>query len=49
MPIIAVTAHASAEAEEECLAAGMDRFETKPLQADRLRQAIAAVMAARPV
>ncbi|MFC7475832.1 PAS-domain containing protein [Dankookia sp. GCM10030260] len=45
VPIIAVTAHASAETAEECRAAGMDRFESKPLQTERLRQAIAAVMA----
>ncbi|HEX8375648.1 MAG TPA: ATP-binding protein, partial [Geminicoccaceae bacterium] len=47
VPIIAVTAHASLEAEAECRAAGMDRFETKPLQAERLRSAIAAVMVQR--
>jgi CheY-like chemotaxis protein len=45
VPIIALTAHASPEAEAECRAVGIDRFETKPLRAERLRSAIAAVMA----
>ncbi|TDH62215.1 response regulator [Dankookia rubra] len=45
VPIIAVTADASPEAEAKCRAAGMDRFEAKPLQTERLRTAIAAVMA----
>ncbi|WP_431271283.1 PAS-domain containing protein [Dankookia sp. P2] len=47
VPIIAMTAYASPQAEAECRAAGMDRFETKPLQTERLRSAIAAVIAHR--
>ena len=49
IPVIALTAHGSPEAEAECLGAGMDRFETKPIGPDALRAAIAAVMAARAV
>jgi CheY-like chemotaxis protein len=47
IPVIALTAHGSPEAEAECLAAGMDRFETKPIGPDALRAAIAAVLEAR--
>ena len=47
VPIIAVSAQASPETEVECREAGMDRFQAKPLQAERLRSAIAAVMAVR--
>ncbi|MDO9709291.1 PAS-domain containing protein [Paracraurococcus lichenis] len=49
IPIIALTAHGSPEAEAECLAAGMDRFESKPLGPDALRAAIAAVLEARAI
>jgi CheY-like chemotaxis protein/HPt (histidine-containing phosphotransfer) domain-containing protein len=40
-PIIAVTADASPGHREECLAAGMEGFLTKPLDLDQLRAAIA--------
>ena len=40
MPIIAMTAHALKEDRDRCLAAGMDGYVSKPLQLERLLEAI---------
>jgi CheY-like chemotaxis protein len=47
VPVIGLTAHGSPEAEADCLDAGMDRFETKPIGPDALRAAIAGVLGLR--
>ena len=44
IPIIGLTAAALRSDEAACLAAGMDRFTTKPISAHRLAEVIAAVM-----
>ena len=47
IPIIAMTAHAMAGDEEQCLAAGMDGYVSKPMRADALHEAIESCLNAR--
>jgi PAS domain S-box-containing protein len=45
LPIVALTAHATGDYRERCLAAGMDGYLAKPFQARQLLEAIASVLA----
>ncbi len=46
IPIIGLTANAMADDQARCLAVGMTHFETKPISADRLAEAITQVLKA---
>jgi two-component system sensor histidine kinase/response regulator len=45
VPIIALTAHAMKGADQECFAAGMDDYITKPIDRERLRRSLERALA----
>ena len=45
-PVVAMTAHAADEDRARCLAAGMDAYVSKPLDIERLTEAIGVALAA---
>lgn len=48
LPIIALTAAALSDEKARCLAAGMNDFVTKPMEAATLREALVRQLAGRP-
>jgi len=48
IPIVAMTAHALKKDEEECLAAGMDAYISKPIDFATTRQVISEILNQRP-
>jgi PAS domain S-box-containing protein len=48
VPVIAMTGHVSREDRDACTGAGMNDYVAKPISGDRLREAIARVLAVSP-